>query len=98
MQYATPEILRQHYIEHVEKSFYPDLEKFMLSGPLIAMVLEGEDAIDKVRRLNGATNPENAESKTIRGRFGTSTTVNCVHGSDSVASSQREIAIWFSNK
>lgn len=98
MQNATPEILKQHYAEHVEKSFYPDLEKFMLSGPLVAMVLEGEDAIEKVRRLNGATNPDKAEPQSIRGKYGTTTTINCVHGSDSKTSSQREIEIWFSEK
>lgn len=95
---ATPEILKQHYAEHVEKPFYSDLEQFMLSGPLVAMVLEGEDAIGKVRKLNGATNPENAEPQSIRGKYGKTTTVNCVHGSDSLKSSQREIEIWFSDK
>ncbi len=95
---ATREILRQHYAEHVEKTFYPDLEKFMMSGPLVALVLEGDHAVEKVRDINGATNPENANPQSIRGRYGATTTINCVHGSDSITSGEREIEIWFSNK
>ncbi len=85
----------RHYAEHVEKAFYPPLRDFVTSGPLIAMVLEGDDAIEAVRALNGATDGRKAAPGTIRGDFSLSNRENLVHGSDSSESAAREIAIWF---
>lgn len=85
-----------HYAEHVEKSFYPELVEFMTSAPLMALVLGGENAISKVREINGATNPVKAAEGTIRKLFAESVTKNAVHASDSAESASREIKIFFS--
>lgn len=85
-----------HYAEHVEKSFYPELVEFMTSAPLMALVLGGENAISKVREINGATNPAKAAEGTIRKLFAESVTKNAVHASDSAESASREIKIFFS--
>ena len=85
----------EHYADHVEKDFYPPLRDFVTSGPLVALVLEGDEAIEVVRALNGATDGRKAAPGTIRGDLSLSNRENLVHGSDSVESAQREIAIWF---
>jgi nucleoside-diphosphate kinase len=85
----------RHYAEHVERDFYPPLRDFVTSGPLVAMVLEGDEAIEVVRALNGATDGRKAAPGTIRGDFSLSNRENLVHGSDSRESAEREIAIWF---
>jgi nucleoside-diphosphate kinase len=85
----------QHYAEHVERDFYPPLRAFVTSGPLVAMVLEGDQAVDVVRGLNGATDGRKAAPGTIRGDFSLSNRENLVHGSDSPESAAREIALWF---
>lgn len=85
-----------HYAEHVEKPFYPDLVEFMTSAPLMALVLGGENAIERVRKINGATNPAKADEGTIRKLFAESVTKNAVHASDSAESAAREIKIFFS--
>jgi nucleoside-diphosphate kinase len=85
----------QHYAEHVEKPFYPPLKAFMTSGPLVAMVLSGDEAIDVVRALTGATDGRKAAPGTIRGDFSLSNRENLVHASDSPDSAKREIALWF---
>lgn len=85
----------QHYAEHVEKDFYPPLREFMTSGPLIAGVLSGENAVQRVREINGATNPADADEGTIRAAYGTSVKENCVHGSDAASTAASEIALWF---
>lgn len=85
----------QHYAEHVEKEFYPPLRDFVTGGPLVAMVLEGDEAVDVVRAINGATDGRKAAPGTIRGDFSLSNRENLVHGSDSPESAAREIAIWF---
>lgn len=85
-----------HYAEHVEKSFYPDLVEFMTGAPLMALVLGGENAIEKVRKLNGATNPAKADEGTIRKLYAENVTKNAVHASDSAESAAREIKIFFS--
>ena len=96
---ATPELLAEHYAEHVGKPFYAPLVEFMLSGPVLAVVAEGERVIEGFRSLAGATDPTAAAPGTIRGDLGrqwpTVVLQNLVHGSDSVESAQREIAIWF---
>ncbi len=86
-----------HYAEHVERDFYPPLRAFVTSGPLVAMVLEGDEAIDVVRALNGATDGRKADPGSIRGDLALSNRENLVHGSDSPESAEREIALWFPN-
>jgi nucleoside-diphosphate kinase len=83
------------YAEHVDKAFYPGLREFITSAPLIALVLEGDQAIEVVRLMNGATDGRVAAPGTIRGDFGLSKSENLVHGSDSADAAKREIAIFF---
>ena len=85
----------EHYAEHVERDFYPPLRDFVTSGALVVAVLEGDEAIEVVRALNGATDGRKAAPGTIRGDLSLSNRENLVHGSDSPESAQREIAIWF---
>ena len=85
----------QHYAEHVAKDFYPPLRDFVTSGPLVATVLEGDEAVDVVRAINGATDGRKAAPGTIRGDYSLSNRENLVHGSDSLESAAREIGIWF---
>ena len=85
----------QHYAEHVERDFYPPLRGFVTSGPLVAMVLEGDEAIAVVRSIAGATDGRKAAPGTIRGDLSLSNRENLVHGSDSAESAERELAIWF---
>ncbi len=96
---ATPELLAEHYKEHVERHFYPELEAYMSSGPVVAVLVEGDRVIESVRRMAGVTNPSLAEPGTIRGDYGrdwgTDTVENIVHSSDSPTSAVREIALWF---
>lgn len=83
------------YAEHREKGFFADLVDFMTSGPVVLMVLEGEDAIARNRGVMGATNPQNAAEGTLRKLFAESVQCNAVHGSDSPASAAREVAYFF---
>jgi nucleoside-diphosphate kinase len=96
---ATPELLAQHYAEHVGKPFYQPLVEFMLSGPVVAAVVEGHRVIEGFRSLAGATEPTAAAPGTIRGDlgrdWGLAVTQNLVHGSDSPESAEREIPLWF---
>jgi nucleoside-diphosphate kinase len=85
----------RHYAEHVDRDFYPPLRDFVTSGPLVAMVLEGDEAVEVVRTLNGATDGRKALPGTIRGDLSVSNRENLVHGSDSAESAQREISLWF---
>ena len=87
----------QHYAEHVDKAFYPPLRDFVTSGPLVAVVFEGDESIEVVRGINGATDGRKANPGTIRGDFSLSNRENLVHGSDSEESATREIGIWFPN-
>lgn len=90
------DLLARHYEEHVGKGFYDDLVAFMSRGPVVAMVIEGpEDTWEVVRAMMGATNPRTAAPGTIRGDLGILFTENLVHGSDSLASAEREISIFF---
>lgn len=84
-----------HYAAHTEKPFYPPLRDFVTSGPLVAMVLEGDEAIAVVRGLNGATDGRKAAPGSIRGDYSLSNRENLVHGSDSEESADDEIALWF---
>jgi nucleoside-diphosphate kinase len=85
----------RHYAEHLEKPFYPPLRAFVTSGPTVALVLEGDEAVEVVRALNGATDGRKAAPGSIRGDFSLSNRENLVHGSDSVESAEREIGIFF---
>jgi nucleoside-diphosphate kinase len=85
----------RHYTEHLERDFYPPLREFVTSGPLVAMVLEGDQAIAVVRAINGATDGRAAAAGTIRGDLSLSNRENIVHASDSAESAAREIAIFF---
>ena len=87
----------RHYAEHVGKAFYPALREFIISGPLVALVLEGDQAIAVVRGLVGATDGREAAAGTIRGDFSLSNRENLVHASDSADSAGREIAQFFPN-
>ena len=89
------EMADRHYAEHVEKPFYPPLRDFVTSGPMVAAVLEGDQAIEVVRLLNGATDARAAAAGTVRGDLALSNRENLVHGSDSPESAKREIALWF---
>ncbi|GBG54939.1 nucleoside diphosphate kinase [Sporomusaceae bacterium FL31] len=84
-----------HYHEHIGKPFFDHLIQFITSGPLIAMIVQGDHAIKLVRAMIGATNPVDAQAGTIRGDFATVMAHNVVHGSDGVASAEREIKIFF---
>jgi nucleoside-diphosphate kinase len=86
----------KHYAEHQAKPFFKDLVGFITSGPSVSMVVEGKGAIAAMRKMNGATNPVDAAPGTIRGDFGIEMGRNVIHGSDSPASAQREIAVHFS--
>jgi nucleoside-diphosphate kinase len=85
----------EHYAEHVERDFYPPLRTFVTSGPLVVAILEGDEAVEVVRAINGATDGRKAAPGTIRGDLSLSNRENLVHGSDSPESAAREIKIWF---
>lgn len=99
LRMASRDLLEQHYAEHMGKPFFQPLVEFMLSGPLIAAVVEGQRVIEGFRSLAGATEPTTAAPGTIRGDlgrdWGSKMVENIVHGSDSAASAAREIAIWY---
>lgn len=89
------EMAEEHYDEHRDKPFFADLVTFVTSGPIVAMAVEGDEAVSVVRALMGATDPKKAAPGTIRGDFGLEVTENIVHGSDSPASAVRELAFFF---
>jgi nucleoside-diphosphate kinase len=92
---VTPELAGRHYAEHEGKPFYPGLVEFITSAPVVAMVLEGPAAVATVRTMMGTTNPLDSPPGTIRGDYALELGENVIHGSDSVASAEREIAIYF---
>jgi len=89
------DLAENHYGEHKEKPFFGDLVGYITSAPVVAMVIEGEEAISRVRLLTGATKVENAQPGTIRGDYATQTQMNIIHASDSPESSEREIGLFF---
>lgn len=91
----TPELAKRHYQAHAQKNFYPGLVRFMTSAPVVAMVLEGIDAIRICRNLMGATFGADAAPGTIRGDFGVSRSFNLVHGSDGADTALRELELFF---
>lgn len=95
MIHIDRKLAETHYGEHREKPFFKELVDFVTSGPAVAMIVEGPNAISVVRAMMGATNPFNAAPGTIRGDFGLDLTQNLIHGSDSAESAGREIALFF---
>jgi len=91
------DLARRHYEEHAEKPFFGELVEFITSSPTLALVLEGESAVAVVRTTMGATNPVDSAPGTIRGDLALAMPDNLVHGSDSLESAEREIALWFSD-
>jgi nucleoside-diphosphate kinase len=89
------QLAREHYAEHIEKPFFSDLVSFITSGPVVAMVVEGTDAVAGMRQIMGATNPLGAVPGSLRGDFATEITENIVHGSDSAESAEREVKLFF---
>ena len=92
---VTKELAARHYAEHVKKPFYPLLEQFITSGPVVAIVAEGPEAVAVVRAMMGPTNGQQAAPGTIRGDFGLSRQMNLMHGSDSPEAAAREIPVYF---
>lgn len=92
---VSRELASEHYGEHKDKPFFESLISFITSGPVLAMVLSGVNAIDAVRQLNGATNPLQAVPGSIRGDYALSIDENVVHASDAVETANREVALWF---
>lgn len=92
---VTKELAAKHYEEHVEKPFYPLLEEFITSGPVVALVVEGPEAITVMRTMMGSTNGREADLGTIRGDLGLSRQMNLIHGSDGPEAAVREIEIYF---
>ena len=89
------DLASRHYAEHAERAFFDDLVEFITSGPVLAMQWSGESAVGVARTLMGDTNPVEAAPGTIRGDYGLELTQNIVHGSDSLASAERELALFF---
>ena len=97
MMIIPREQAQEHYAEHKEKPFFGDLVDYIISGPVLAMVIEGEECISLIRKMVGTTNPKNSELGTIRGDYAIDTGRNIIHASDSQASAKREIALFFQN-
>lgn len=98
MLQVTQELSREHYAEHVEKPFYPLLEEFITSAPVVALAIEGPEAVRVMRDMLGKTNGRDAAPGTIRGDYGLSRQMNLVHGSDSPEAAKRELAIYFKSE
>jgi nucleoside-diphosphate kinase len=94
---VTPELSKRHYAEHVEKPFYPSLEAFITSAPVVAMLVEGLEAVRVVREMLGDTSGLKAESGTIRGDFSSSRQKNLVHASDGPEAAARETELYFAD-
>lgn len=95
---VSRELAEQHYDVHREKPFFPGLVDFITSGPVAAMVWEGDGVVGSARKIIGATNPLSAEPGTIRGDYGVSIGRNLIHGSDAVETARREIGLWFKDE
>lgn len=97
IKYVLPskEIAIEHYKEHEGRPYFDSLISYITRSPIVALILEGENAISKVREINGATSPTEAKENTIRAKFALSKNENSVHASDSKESAKREIKIWF---
>ena len=96
--HVSEELAKEHYGEHVARPFFGDLVSFITSSPVVALAVEGDNAVSVVRTLMGGTNPQEADPGTIRGDFGMTIGMNLVHGSDSVESAERELNLFFDKK
>ena len=95
---VSQELAEKHYDVHKEKSFFAGLIKFITSGPVVAMVWEGEGVVASARKIIGATNPLSAEPGTIRGDYGVTVGRNLIHGSDAIETARTEINLWFNEE
>lgn len=95
MMKVGEDLAKEHYEEHLEKDFFSDLFNFITSSPIVAMVVEGEQAVGVIREMMGSTNPFEAKPGTIRGDYGLDLTKNLIHGSDSKESAEREVKLFF---
>jgi nucleoside-diphosphate kinase len=95
MSKISPELAKEHYAHLVDKPFYPGLEKFMTSDPILVFAVEGQEAIEVVRKIVGVTNSRKAEAGTVRGDFSMSTGRNTIHASDSAETARKELARFF---
>lgn len=95
LMHISQELAEQHYAEHKERPFFGELVDFITSGPVFAMVWQGENVIATARKMMGATNPQDADVGTIRGDYGIQVGMNIIHGSDSPESAEREINLFF---
>jgi nucleoside-diphosphate kinase len=93
----SQEIAENHYIEHKDKPFFKELVAFLTRGKVCALIIEGDNVVKTVRKINGATDPAEAEAGSVRGLYALSKSENIVHSSDSPESAEREIKIWFSD-
>ncbi len=93
--HVSEELAKEHYGEHVDRPFFGDLVSFITSSPVVALAVEGDNAVSVVRTLMGGTNPQEADPGTIRGDFGMTIGMNLVHGSDSAESAERELNLFF---
>ncbi len=98
MLVVSQDLAKSYYSEHIGKPFFEPLIQYITSGPSVAMVLEGDDAVKVTRKMMGATNPKEADLGTIRGDFGLHVGRNIIHGSDSLSSAEREISLFFDEK
>lgn len=98
MLVVSEDLAKSYYSEHIGKPFFEPLIKYITSGPSVAMVLEGDDAVKVTRKMMGATNPKEADQGTIRGDFGLHVGRNIIHGSDSLSSAEREMSLFFDKK
>ncbi len=95
---VSRELAEQHYAVHKERPFFPKLIEFIISGPVVAMVWEGNGVVASARKMIGATKPLEAEPGTIRGDYGLDTGRNLIHGSDAIETAQQEISLWFKDE
>tara|TARA_A100001037_G_scaffold300344_1_gene327667 strand:- start:3690 stop:4139 length:450 start_codon:yes stop_codon:yes gene_type:complete len=95
---VSQELANQHYSEHIGKPFFNDLVDFITSSPIVAMAVEGDNAVQVMRVIMGTTNPQEASPGTIRGDFGMTIGMNLIHGSDSAESAERELSLFFNSE
>ncbi len=95
---VSKELANQHYGEHIGKPFFNDLVDFITSSPIVAMAVEGDNAVQVMRVIMGTTNPQEASPGTIRGDFGMTIGMNLIHGSDSAESAERELSLFFNSE
>ena len=98
IQNLTKDQLDKHYYEHLDRPYFPSLVEYLTSGPVVHMVIGGDNVISGIRKLNGATDPEKAEMGSVRGDLAINMTKNLIHASDSLENAEREIGLYFSDE